>query len=202
MIGRLRGTLAHKQPPELIVDCHGVGYELEAPMSTFYELPALGEEVTLWTHLAVREDGQTLFGFGKESERRLFRQLIRVNGVGSKMALGILSGISFEEFARCVRDQDTATLIRLPGIGRKTAERLIIEMRDRIEKDWGAAPGASPPAVRKPGESNPVSEAVDALLALGYRPNEASRMVSQVQGAAELSTEEVIRLALQGTINR
>jgi Holliday junction DNA helicase RuvA len=202
MIGRLRGTLVHKRPPELIVDCNGVGYELEAPMSTFYELPDPGREVILWTHLAVREDGQTLFGFARESERRLFRQLIRVSGVGSKMALGILSGINFEEFARCVRDQDTATLIRLPGIGRKTAERLIIEMRDRIEKHWPAAAGSPVPAVRQSADGNPVSEAVDALLALGYRPNEASRMVSQVEGASGLSTEEVIRLALQGTINR
>jgi Holliday junction DNA helicase RuvA len=202
MIGRLRGTLVHKHPPELLVDCNGVGYELEAPMSTFYELPAPGSEVVLWTHLSVREDGQTLFGFLEESERRLFRQLIRISGVGSKMALAILSGISFEDFVRCVRDQDSATLVRLPGIGRKTAERLIIEMRDRLEKGFPALSPATVPAARYAGETSPVSEAVDALLALGYKPNEASRMVSQVEGASTLSTEEVIRLALQGSINR
>lgn len=202
MIGRLRGTLVHKHPPELLVDCNGVGYELEAPMSTFYELPAPGSEVVLWTHLSVREDGQTLFGFLEESERRLFRQLIRISGVGSKMALAILSGISFEDFVRCVRDQDSATLVRLPGIGRKTAERLIIEMRDRLEKGFPALSPATVSAARHAGETSPVSEAVDALLALGYKPNEASRMVSQVEGASTLSTEEVIRLALQGSINR
>jgi Holliday junction DNA helicase RuvA len=202
MIGRLRGTLVHKHPPELLVDCNGVGYELEAPMSTFYELPAPGSEVVLWTHLSVREDGQALFGFLQESERRLFRQLIRVSGVGSKMALAILSGISFEDFVRCVRDQDSATLVRLPGIGRKTAERLIMEMRDRLETGFPAPGPAAAPTARHAGESSPVSEAVDALLALGYKPNEASRMVSQVEGASTLSTEEVIRLALQGSINR
>lgn len=202
MIGRLRGTLVHKHPPELLVDCNGVGYELEAPMSTFYELPAPGSEVVLWTHLSVREDGQTLFGFLQESERRLFRQLIRISGVGSKMALAILSGISFEDFARCVRDQDSATLVRLPGIGRKTAERLIIEMRDRIEKGFPAPGPASATSTPGSGERSPIAEAVDALLALGYKPNEASRMVSQVEAASSLSTEEVIRLALQGSVSR
>ena len=135
MIGRLTGTLLAKQPPALLLDVAGVGYELEAPMTTFYTLPAVGETVTLHTHLVVREDAHLLFGFASEDERRLFRALIKVSGVGARLALTILSGVSADEFVRCVQDSDTATLVRLPGIGKKTAERLIVEMRDRLD-DW------------------------------------------------------------------
>lgn len=201
MIGRLRGTLVHKHPPALMVDCHGVGYELDAPMSTFYELPDVGAEVTLWTHLVVREDAHALVGFATEAERRLFRALIRVSGVGTKMALAILSGISLDGFARCVRDQDTATLVRLPGVGRKTAERLLVEMRDRLDDQaLGPAPaGIAPVAAAAPASA--AQEAVEALLALGYRPAEASRMVGAVEGAAARSAEDLIRLALQATVS-
>lgn len=196
MIGFLRGRLAAKHPPVLVMDVGGVGYELEAPMSTFYELPALGEQVTLLTHLLVREDAHVLYGFGTEEERSLFRSLLRISGVGAKMALGILSGISVDGFRRCVRTEDSATLVKVPGIGKKTAERLIMEMRDRLDTE---------PAAGGTGEKGagaavvPGNEAYDALVALGYRPAEAARMLKSVpkDGA---STEEIIRLALQGVV--
>lgn len=192
MIGRLHGTLLWKQAPWLLIDVGGVGYEVEAPMTTFYELPAVGSKVTLHTHLVVREDAHLLFGFASEAERTLFRQLIKVSGVGAKMALTVLSGISADAFARCVRGNDSVTLTRLPGIG-KTAERLIIEMRDRLE----AKGGASDVAVIGMGslageEANPVNDAISALIALGYKPAEASRMALAVD-AAGLSSEEIIR---------
>jgi holliday junction DNA helicase RuvA len=199
VIGRLRGELVSKQPPFLLLDVQGVGYEIEAPLSTFYNLPEPGGQVTLHTHLHVREDAHVLYGFGSESERGLFRSLIRVSGVGAKMALAILSGMSAEEFARCVTDGDTASLVRLPGIGRKTAERLLVEMRDRI----GALPataamagGRQAAAARAP---DPVSDAVSALVSLGYKPQEASRLVSAVEAEAERS-EDLIRLALKATL--
>jgi Holliday junction DNA helicase RuvA len=197
MIGRLRGTLALKQPPLLLLDVGGVGYEVEAPMSTFYQLPALGEQVVLHTHLVVREDAHLLFGFASESERRLFRTLIKVNGVGAKLALTILSGIAADEFARCVQDNDTAALVRLPGVGKKTAERLIVEMRDRLS-DWeGAAvlPGTAP-APAAATASDMTRDAVSALISLGYKPPEASRLVSKVESEG-LSSEEIIRAALK-----
>jgi holliday junction DNA helicase RuvA len=199
VIGRLRGELVSKKPPFLLLDVQGVGYEIEAPLSTFYNLPEPGGQVTLHTHLHVREDAHVLYGFGSESERGLFRSLIRVSGVGAKMALAILSGMSAEEFARCVADGDTASLVRLPGIGRKTAERLLVEMRDRI----GALPatatmagGRQAAAARAP---DPVSDAVSALVSLGYKPQEASRLVSAVEAEAERS-EDLIRLALKATL--
>jgi holliday junction DNA helicase RuvA len=199
VIGRLRGELVSKQPPFLLLDVQGVGYEIEAPLSTFYNLPEPGGQVTLHTHLHVREDAHVLYGFGSESERGLFRSLIRVSGVGAKMALAILSGMSAEEFARCVTDGDTASLVRLPGIGRKTAERLLVEMRDRI----GALPataamagGRQTAAARAP---DPVSDAVSALVSLGYKPQEASRLVSAVEAEAERS-EDLIRMALKATL--
>jgi holliday junction DNA helicase RuvA len=199
VIGRLRGELVSKQPPFLLLDVQGVGYEIEAPLSTFYNLPEPGGQVTLHTHLHVREDAHVLYGFGSESERGLFRSLIRVSGVGAKMALAILSGMSAEEFARCVTDGDTASLVRLPGIGRKTAERLLVEMRDRI----GALPataamagGRQAAAARAP---DPVSDAVSALVSLGYKPQEASRLVSAVEAEAERS-EDLIRMALKATL--
>ncbi|MES9967190.1 MAG: Holliday junction branch migration protein RuvA, partial [Sedimenticola sp.] len=175
----------------------GVGYELEAPMSTFYDLPLQGGEVTLYTHLAVRDDAHVLYGFVNEGERALFRSLLKVSGVGAKMALAILSGMNAEEFARCVQSDDTAALVRLPGIGKKTAERLIVEMRDRLEKLEMATTGAVR-IVPTPGEvvENPVSDAVGALMALGYKPNEASKLVRAVDSEG-LSSEEIIRAALK-----
>lgn len=198
MIGFLRGKLAVKHPPSLVVDVGGVGYELEAPMSTFYDLPAVGEDITLLTHLLVREDAHVLYGFGSEAERRLFRALLRISGVGAKMALGILSGISVEGFRRCVKTEDTATLVKVPGIGKKTAERLIMEMRDRL--DLEQAGGAAGP-VDTGGQGSAGDEAYDALVALGYKPAEAVRMLKSVpkQGA---STEEIIRQALQGVVKQ
>lgn len=202
MIGRLRGTLLVKQPPHLLLEVAGVGYEVEAPMSTFYVLPEVGAEVTLHTHLVVREDSHTLFGFADPGERRLFRSLIKVSGVGARMAVTILSGISPAGFVQCVQREDTATLVKLPGVGKKTAERLVIEMRDRIE-EWtktGSVPAPSLAPRPSAEPAAPVEDAVSALIALGYKPPEASRMVSAVEGAKDLSSEEIIRLALQGAV--
>lgn len=199
MIGRLRGILLVKQAPMLLVDINGVGYEVEAPMSTFYELPALGSEVTLHTHLAVREDAHTLYGFASLGERRLFRQLIKVSGVGAKLALALLSGISTAEFARCVAENDVKALTRLPGIGKKTAERLIIEMRDKL--DLGeVVPGlpGTRPAISQ-GPASPTEDAVSALISLGYKPNEASQMVRAV-ATPDMPSENIIRLALQAAV--
>ncbi len=196
MIGRLEGTLAQKQPPALLVDVGGVGYELEAPLSTFYELPAVGEPVTLYTHLVVRDDAHLLFGFARESERRLFRTLLKVSGVGARMALAILSGMSADDFARCIENDDVTALTRLPGIGRKTAQRLIVEMRDRLE--GSALPGGAAEAAAAAGE-DPVADASSALVALGYRPAEAARMIGDVETRG-LTTEEIIRRALQAVV--
>jgi Holliday junction DNA helicase RuvA len=190
MIGFLRGILVRKQPPHLVLDVQGVGYEVEAPMSTFYDLPEVGTEILLHTHLVVREDAHILFGFGSEGERRLFRALLRVNGVGPKLALTILSGISVEGFLACVREGDSGALTRLPGIGKKTAERLVIEMRDRLEQ-LGASPAGSNP--------HPRDEAQSALVALGYRPQEAQRMLQAIKDP-DLSSEELIRRALQSAV--
>lgn len=194
MIGFLRGRLARKEPPSLLVDVNGVGYEVEAPMSTIFHLPGLGEEVQLQTHLVVREDQQTLYGFATESERRLFRALLKVSGVGAKMALTILSGISVEDFATCVQSEDKAALTRLPGVGRKTAERLIVEMRDRLESGLGATlPGSA--ATGAPGDA-PRAEAFNALISLGYKPPEARRMLDTV-AADVLTTEDILRQVLR-----
>lgn len=191
MIGWLRGKLLRKQPPHLLLDVQGVGYEVEAPMSTFYGLPDSGTEITLYTHLVVREDAQVLFGFASEAERRLFRSLIRVNGVGPRLALTILSGVSTEQFVHAVRANDTAALTRLPGIGKKTAERLVVEMRDRLESlDAGSPVGGGAPAR---------DEALAALVALGYKPQEAGRMLQAIPDAG-LSSEELIRRALQNAV--
>ena len=199
MIGFLRGVLREKQPPALLLDVQGVGYEIEAPMTTFYDLPAIGEPVTLFTHLAVREDAHILYGFSKQSERSLFRTLIKVNGVGAKLALAILSGMEAGQFAACIQAGDTAALIRLPGIGKKTAERLVVEIRDRLA-DW-ETPASAPEsgASAGPDLSNPVEEAVSALIALGYKPQDASRMVRAIDSKA-LTTEDIIRTALQTTV--
>ncbi|MBL4763045.1 MAG: Holliday junction branch migration protein RuvA [Gammaproteobacteria bacterium] len=202
MIGRLQGTLIYKQPPHLMIDCGGIGYEVDAPMSTFYDLPAAGETVTLWTHMVVREDDQRLIGFSTEGDRRLFRQLIRINGVGAKLALTILSGISIDAFVECVREDDIVTLTRLPGVGKKTAERLIIEMRDKIDSmATGELPASSTDRILQ-REASSVEEAVHALQTLGYKANEASRMVGKVDQTATLETEEIIRLALQITLKK
>lgn len=199
MIGRLRGTLLEKQPPSLLLDVQGVGYEVEAPMTTFYDLPAVGAEVVLHTHLVVREDAHTLYGFGRLADRGLFRALIKVNGVGAKLALTILSGMDAGAFVRCVQEKDVASLVRLPGVGKKTAERLIVEMADRLEA-WQptAKPAPGAPAA-EPAPPDPVEEAVGALIALGYRPPEASRMVRGVD-TRDLVAEEIIRQALQATV--
>ena len=182
LIGRIKGVLLSKQPPELMVDVHGVGYELEAPMSTFYQLPLIGEEVVLHTHMVVREDAQLLYAFASIGERQLFRDLIRINGVGPKLGLTILSGISAHDFASAVQQGDSAALTGLPGVGKKTAERLIVELRDKLGETiapvTGGATAASAAAADRP---NPVSDAVSALTALGYKAQEASRMVRSVR---------------------
>ena len=200
MIGRLRGIIIQKQPPQLLIDVQGVGYEVDAPMSTFYQLPNLGEQVTLHTHMVVREDAQLLYGFASESERTLFRNLIKINGVGAKLALTILSGMNAEEFAHCVQDNDAAALVRLPGIGKKTAERLIIELRDKLKADLPGSGTAMPAgSLVSPVATSPVSDAVSALIALGYKAQEASRMVRAVDTEG-LDTEEIIRLSLQSKV--
>lgn len=192
MIGYLRGVLVRKEPPALLLEVGGVGYELEAPMTTFYELPAIGETVALHTHLVVREDVHLLFGFARESQRRQFRALLKVNGIGPRVALAVLSGLNESDLAHCVAEEDVARLTQVPGIGRKTAERLIVELRDRLSHEPAAMPSAASVAsdVR-----DPVAEAVSALIALGYRPPEASRAVRGVSREG-LSTEEIIRQAL------
>jgi Holliday junction DNA helicase RuvA len=198
LIGFLRGKLAAKHPPALLLDVNGVGYEVEAPMSTFYGLPGVGAEVGLHTHLVVREDAHVLFGFGTERERSLFRELIKVSGVGPRIALGILSGATVDEFHRCVETQDTAALTRIPGIGRKTAERLIVEMRDRLK----ALGSGTPFEVKGPisggaqAAPNPHAEAFSALVALGYKPPEVTRLLQKVD-ASVTTTEELIRHALR-----
>ena len=192
MIGHLRGRLVRKAPPALIIDVNGVGYELEAPMSTFYRLPEVGSEVELATHLVVREDAHLLYGFATEDERRLFRDLLRVTGIGPKIGLALLSGIDVDTFMRCVEAQDVDALTRIPGVGRKTAERLLIEMRDRI-RALGQLPANAP----VPGSvAGARAEAYAALVALGYRPVEVNRLLQGVEqdGAG---TEELIRRALQ-----
>ena len=198
MIGRLRGRILAKHPPFLILDVNGVGYEIEAPMSTFYVLPAGDEEVVLHTHLAVREDAQVLYGFAREADRGLFRALLKVSGVGGKMALGVLSGMTAEEFSVAVQGGDVAALTRLPGVGKKTAERLIVEMRDKLEAP-AALPGAGPVRIAGTPPAGSDQDAVSALIALGYRPPEASRMVSKVYEDG-MDTEATIRAALKGTV--
>jgi Holliday junction DNA helicase RuvA len=200
VIGRLRGKLIEKHAPHLLIDVGGVGYEVEAPMTTIYKLPELHEEVTLYTHLHVREDAQLLFAFGEERDRQLFRTLIKVNGVGAKMALTILSGMEADEFAQCIADGDAARLTRLPGVGKKTAERLIIEMRDRL-KDWQSSPKSGPGSVDRSIKMNvePSDEAVSALISLGYKPQEASKYVLAVV-ADDMSSEDIIREALKASV--
>jgi Holliday junction DNA helicase RuvA len=199
VIGFLRGKLIQKSPPQLLLDVQGVGYEVEAPMTTFYDLPALGEEVELHTHLVVREDAHILFGFANETERMLFRLLIKVNGVGPKLALTVLSGQSVDEFYRCVNDNDVKALVRLPGVGQKTAERLIIEMRGRLPEL--SANNIAKDSISSPQllGNSPKQEAITALCALGYKPQDAARMVQVIDTEAK-SCEDIIRMALRGAI--
>jgi Holliday junction DNA helicase RuvA len=194
MIGFLKGRLAVKQPPMLMVDVNGVGYEMEAPMSTFYALPATGESVALFTHLVVREDAHILYAFGSDGERRLFRGLLKVSGVGPKIALGILSGASVDDFLRIVEAEDIAMLTRIPGIGRKTAERVIIEMRDSVKKLSMPTGTAGAAGIVTP--ATPQSEAFSALIALGYKPPEVVRLLKSVD-EPDLATTEIIRRALK-----
>ena len=201
MIGRLQGTLVYKQPPNLMIDVQGVGYELEAPMSTFYELPESGEQVTLYTHLAIRDDAHILYGFHQPSDRVLFRTLLKVNGVGAKMALAILSGMDAAGFKSCVQLGDAESLIRLPGVGRKTAERLIVELRDRLSDEDSNLVATSAPGSGRDSVRSHVDEAISALTALGYKGPEALRMVKNVQ--EETSTcEDLIRLALKSSLSK
>lgn len=201
MIGFLRGKLVAKAPPMLVLDVQGVGYEVEAPMTTFYNLPTMGETVQLHTHLVIRDDAHILFGFSTEADRVMFRTLIKVNGVGPKLALTILSGQSSDEFYRCIQDNDTAALVRLPGVGKKTAERLIIEMRDKLPA--AGEPNAEQASVADGAVAVPRShakqEAISALCALGYKPADASKMVENI-AQEDKTCEDIIRLALQGKI--
>lgn len=198
MIGSLRGVLVHKDPPHLVVEAAGVGYEVEAPMSTWTRLPEVGQDVLLKTHLVIREDQHLLFGFATEAERRLFRDLIKVTGVGARIALAILSGTSVEGFVRCVQTRDAAALTKVPGVGRKTAERLILDLRDRVEEMAAAGLGAGValPAAEIPALT-PEAEVLDALQALGYRPAEARRMVDQARAAGATATPDILRAALK-----
>ncbi len=210
MIGRIRGILVEKSPGQALVESAGLGYEVDIPLTTFLNLPEPGDEVTLHTHFAVREDHQSLFGFSARFDRDLFRQLIKVNGVGPKLAVGILSGLDANQFIRCVEARDINSLVKLPGVGKKTAERLLIEMADRIghlegqfvpssagvvETD-GADPAAEP---RKAAGHAPIEEAESALVSLGYKPQEATKAISRI-AVDGMSSQELIRLALRAMI--
>ena len=195
MIGRLQGKVIEKQAPDLLIDVQGVGYEVLVSLNTFFGVPGVGEITTLHTHFVVREDVQQLYGFGTQSERQLFRHLIKVNGVGTKMALAILSGMSANDFAICVHNNDIATLVKLPGVGKKTAERLLIEMRDKIgDMDATAAGSATGAQEAKPDISQ---EAESALIALGYKPADAAKIISRVATESVNDAGELIRLALK-----
>ncbi|WP_105190763.1 Holliday junction branch migration protein RuvA [Pseudoalteromonas sp. T1lg48] len=206
MIGRIRGQLVEKQPPEVLVDVAGVGYEISLPMSCFYALPECGEDVTLFTHFVVREDAQLLFGFNTKSERALFRELLKANGVGPKLGLGILSGMSAEQFIQCVHHGDASTLVKLPGVGKKTAERLVLEMKDRL-KDWGpdlftpytdAAP-ASNGCGNTLVAANATDDAIAALEALGYKNSQATKAVRAIAQEA-MTSEQMIKQALKAML--
>jgi Holliday junction DNA helicase RuvA len=204
VIGRLRGTLAEKQPPHLILDVNGLGYELEVPMTTLYRLPSVGEPLTLHTHLVVREDAQLLYGFFGKRERDFFRELIRLNGVGPKLALALMSSLEVDELVRCVQSQDTSALTKVPGVGKKTAERLLVELKDRF-KAWETVPAMFALVPNQPGgpDAPPVAtaenDAVSALISLGYKPQEASKAISAIKEKG-LSSEDMIRRALKGMI--
>jgi holliday junction DNA helicase RuvA len=188
MIGRLNGTLADKNPPQVLVDCHGVGYEVDVPMSTFYNLPGIGEKVSLLTHFVVREDAQVLFGFGTASEREAFRQLIRISGVGPRTALSVLSGMSVADIGQAVTAQDASRLVKVPGIGKKTAERLLLELKGKIGADLGAPAGAGP-------ASDDQADILQALVALGYSDKEAQAALKALP--QDVGVSEGIKLALK-----
>ncbi|HMA14026.1 MAG TPA: Holliday junction branch migration protein RuvA [Kiloniellaceae bacterium] len=196
MIGRLKGILVHKQPPWLVVDVNGVGYELEAPMSTFYELPEVGREVALFTHYAQKEDSVSLYGFLGEAERRMFRDVQKVTGIGAKIALAILSGASVNQFAALVQAGDVTALTKIPGIGKKTAERIVVELRDRAA---ALASGPAPAPGGAPLPADPLSEATIALQQLGYRPAEAQKMARAAAVDGD-GAEQIIRKALQSAL--
>ncbi|AMO57099.1 ATP-dependent DNA helicase RuvA [Endozoicomonas montiporae] len=203
MIGRIRGTLVEKQAPHLLVDASGVGYEIEAPISVFYKLPETGAEVVLFTHFVVREDAQLLYGFSSREERELFRTLIKVNGVGPKLGLTLLSGIDAQTFVRCVHENDSATLVKLPGVGKKTAERLIVEMKDKLDR-WQSSPllDGKPMVVGSEmaeAARDTEQEAVSALVALGYKPQDASKVVGKIF-VDGMGAEEIIRQSLKSMI--
>lgn len=197
MIGRLRGTLVSKQPPWLLVEVGGVGYELEAPMSTIYDLPQTGKEVTLLTHYAVKEDSVALYGFLREDERALFRNLQKVSGIGAKISLAVLSGVSTADFARLVQAGDVVALTKIPGIGKKTAERIVVELRDRVEGLGAALPGLTGKAAGAP--LDPAGEATVALQQLGYKPAEVTRLVQKVAAEGD-DAEAIIRKALRAAL--
>lgn len=205
MIGSIRGRLIQKQAPDIVIEAAGVGYEIQVPMTTLFQLPAVGEETFLLTHFVVRDDAQLLYGFIDPTDRLLFRQLIKVSGVGPKLALAILSGMDAVAFARCIERNDLATLVALPGVGKKTAERLIVEMRDRLG-DWLAtlAPSAGNATVRgvvaRP--QDPTADAESALVSLGYKPQEAARMIQSVRTEDEQDSETLIRLALRASVSQ
>ncbi|MCK5720673.1 MAG: Holliday junction branch migration protein RuvA [Thiomargarita sp.] len=202
MITYLHGLLAEKKPPILVIEVQGIGYEVLAPMSTFYNLPEINTEITLLTHLSIRDDAHILYGFFHESERELFRSLIRINGVGPKLALSILSSMDLSSFIQCIHNNDIEHLKRIPGVGKKTAERLIVEMRDRLTGDSNDTinPPIITPAIKQQQViHNPVNDAISALIALGYKPNDASRWVRNV-AEEDLSSEQLIRLALQSAL--
>jgi Holliday junction DNA helicase RuvA len=192
MIGSIRGRLAGKQAPHIVLECNGVGYEIETPMSTFLDLPQSGTEIFLYTHLLVREDAQILYGFATDDERALFRTLLKVNRVGAKMALGVLSAMTASDFRRCVEYEDAAMLSKVPGIGKKTAERLIMEMRDKVDK----VGVPSLPGQKIAVEASARSEAFDALVALGYKANEVNKLLGTLD-IDDKSAEDIIRQALK-----
>jgi len=205
MISRLTGLLAAKRAPQILIDCNGVGYEADVSMTTYYQLPEVGEKVSVWTHLQIKDDAHSLIGFTTELERKLFRQLIRVNGVGPKMALTILSGINNQEFAQCVSQNDVATLTRLPGVGKKTAERLIIEMRDKVDEFASTDSLVSSEGLTGLSSAHSLkNEAIEALQALGYKPLDAEKMIKKVEqtGDAIDSASSLIRKALQASVQR
>ncbi len=199
MIGWLNGKILEKQPPYLLLDVNGVGYELEAPMSTFYNLAEIGQTAQLYTHLSIREDAHVLFGFSAENERKLFRFLIKVNGVGPKLALSILSAMDITTFIQCINQEEVSKLIRIPGVGKKTAERLIIEMRDRLSLSSTESKSESMTNSLTEGITSPIEDAIGALIALGYKPQDANRLVTKVQQEGATS-EELIRNALKSLI--
>ncbi|GGD68066.1 Holliday junction branch migration protein RuvA [Lacimicrobium alkaliphilum] len=205
MIGRIRGILVEKQPPQILIEAAGVGYEIQLPMTSFYQLPDAGEEVTVYTHFVVREDAQLLFGFANQSERALFRELIKANGVGPKMALTILSGMSAAQFVNCVQQQDVNALVKLPGVGKKTAERLLVELKDRLSSLIGDSADNQLAAQANPVENtfvvadDPKEEAISALVALGYKPAQISKTVNNLHRQG-MTSEDLIREVLRSML--